>query len=84
MNKNSIKYAELEQIVHELREQLSTMDKMLLNKEDRNAQLHIELINEKAKKRPILDANLWLGFKIGATLGFGLTTILFIILIALF
>ena len=84
MKKNQIKVDELEQIVLELREQLNTMDKMLLNREDRNAQLHIELLNEKAKKRPVLDANLWLGFKIGATLGFGLTTILFILLIAIF
>jgi len=76
---------DLEQVVNEQHEQLTMMEKMLLNRNDRNSELHIALIEEQAKKRPVLDANLWLGLKIGWTIGFGVTAIIatFIIIVLL-
>ena len=84
MNKKSMKVSDMEQIIGEQQEQLGTMEKMLLNREDRNAQLHVQLLEEKSKKRPLIDANLWLGFKLGLAIGVSTALILALLLIALF
>ena len=84
MKNQKLTKADLEQVVHEQKEQLNLMDKMLINKTDRTNELHIKLIEEQAKKRPILDANLWLGLKIGFTLGIVIPAIVLIVIVALF
>lgn len=73
--------ADLEELLELQKIQLSMMEKMLLNNEDRNAKLQIDLLRIQTKKRPILDANLWLGLKIGFTLGSGLILILGLLLL---
>ena len=75
MDKKTTK-AELEALLQEQEEQLKLMDKLLITKEERNMQSRIDLLDEQAKKRPLLDANLWLGLKIGLTVASVVTAIL--------
>ena len=84
MKKEKLTKSDLEQLVFELQEQLKTHDYMLMASEDRNNKQRIMIMEERFKKRPILDANLWLGLKIGLTLGSGITAILGILLLVLF
>ncbi len=83
MVKKAMKITELEHVIFELQEQLKMMSNMLLSKEDSLAQLRIDFLQEQARKRPVIDANLWLGAKLGFIIGICGSAIITLIIVAL-
>jgi len=79
---DKMKKEELEQVVYEQQEQLGLMEKMLTQAQTRNAEIRIEAL--EGAKRPLFDANIVLGFKIGLIVGITSVSVIFGLLFLIF